>query len=453
MTSIGQIFQIKKLKLKESKINGLQEIKIDNEYDFFVSQFRYFIFSPGIYGEIWKYEEQKSGQSGKSYTEELYTVEIYSWKKTLQELKDIVETWENEYKESFKKQSIVIKGKTMKSKFGDGGESIELSDRFFAVLHKISTLNYSNTTSDLVELHIREPGRQPMREDDPETPEHLKRQISRLIPREFKFKEDVEGIIEWNEDKMDGADYSSIIHYTIKIFSNTLSLKNLSSLVTVWEKEYEDFKYSGNGLRYYSYNPLKKKTSKEEEERVPGEDYNEFTFESSKTFENVFFSQKQKLVSRLQFFLENEAWYAERGIPYTLGFLFHGLPGCGKTSTIKAIANMTQRHIVSVPLKNIESIEDLYNVFYGTTINKKPIPVNRRIFVLEDIDAASMEDTVKRRSADEKNQSAESSEDEPEEKGTEKRRKKKESKEKKPKLTLADLLEVFDGVMEMKVIK
>merc|ERR1712025_1553101 len=83
-------------------------------------------------------------------------------------------------------------------------------------------------------------------------------------------------------------------------------IPNLSSLVTVWEKEYEDFKYSGNGLQYYSYNPLKKKTSKEEEERVPGEDYNEFTFESSKTFENVFFSQKQKLVSRLQFFLENE---------------------------------------------------------------------------------------------------------------------------------------------------
>ena len=27
--------------------------------------------------------------------------------------------------------------------------------------------------------------------------------------------------------------------------------------------------------------------------------------------------------------------YRERGIPYTLGFLLHGLPGCGKTSTIK----------------------------------------------------------------------------------------------------------------------
>ena len=122
------LYKIKKLKLNESKINGLKEIKIDNEYDFFVSQFRYFIFSPGIYGEIWKSEEQKSGQSGKSYTEELYTVEIYSWKKTLQELKDIVETWENEYKQSFRKQSILIRGKTMKSKDGYGGESFDFSD-------------------------------------------------------------------------------------------------------------------------------------------------------------------------------------------------------------------------------------------------------------------------------------------------------------------------------------
>merc|ERR1712130_831101 len=61
------------------------------------------------------------------------------------------------------------------------------------------------------------------------------------------------------------------------------------------------------------------------------------------------------------------------------------------------MANYTQRHIVSVPLKNVKSTEDLYKVFYGRTINKQPIPVNKRIYVLEDIDAASLENVVNRR--------------------------------------------------------
>ena len=50
-------------------------------------------------------------------------------------------------------------------------------------------------------------------------------------------------------------------------------------------------------------------------------------------------------MKKIQFFTENESWYVENGIPYMFGLLLHGEPGCGKTSTIKAIANMTQRHI------------------------------------------------------------------------------------------------------------
>ena len=75
--------------------------------------------------------------------------------------------------------------------------------------------------------------------------------------------------------------------------------------------------------------------------------YTEFQFESGKSFKNVFFPQKDTLIKRLDFFRDNKSWYKSRGIPYTLGLLLHGIPGCGKTSTIKAIANHTQRHIVS----------------------------------------------------------------------------------------------------------
>ena len=49
--------------------------------------------------------------------------------------------------------------------------------------------------------------------------------------------------------------------------------------------------------------------------------------------------------------------------------MFYGEPGCGKSSTIKAIANHTQRHIVSVPLNKIKTAKELLNVFYSTRMN------------------------------------------------------------------------------------
>ena len=100
------LFQIKKLELSESKINGLKEIKIDNDTDFFVHQSLYFKFCPDVFAHFWGCANMKSGQSGSAYT-----IEIYSWKKNLQELKDLLEVWEVEYKTSFVKHTIKLTGK------------------------------------------------------------------------------------------------------------------------------------------------------------------------------------------------------------------------------------------------------------------------------------------------------------------------------------------------------
>ncbi|TFY50769.1 hypothetical protein EVG20_g11339, partial [Dentipellis fragilis] len=45
------------------------------------------------------------------------------------------------------------------------------------------------------------------------------------------------------------------------------------------------------------------------------------------------------LVSDIQAFLDSEAWYQEKGIPFHRGYLLHGPPGTGKTSTVFAIAS------------------------------------------------------------------------------------------------------------------
>lgn len=131
--------------------------------------------------------------------------------------------------------------------------------------------------------------------------------------------------------------------------------------------------------------------------------YTKTKFTTNRTFDNVFFEERKHVQGRTKFFLENRAWYDKKGIPYTLGFLFHGPPGCGKTSTVKAIANEGRRHIINVQLSEIKTKAQLQHLFFndeihvynGATTEKYTIPVSERLYVIEDIDA--MGDIVLRR--------------------------------------------------------
>jgi mitochondrial chaperone BCS1 len=82
---------------------------------------------------------------------------------------------------------------------------------------------------------------------------------------------------------------------------------------------------------------------------------------------------KERLVSRLNWFLGAEEWHAARGIPWKLGIVLHGLPGTGKTSLIHALASDFGFNI-----KYIKSLHGLGAAFKTGTKND--------LFVIEDID-------------------------------------------------------------------
>ena len=123
-------------------------------------------------------------------------------------------------------------------------------------------------------------------------------------------------------------------------------------------------------------------------------------FYSNKSFANIFGKEVREVEERVNFFLKNKSWYDTRGIPYQLGLLLSGVPGSGKTSIIRAIANLTKRHIINVNFANITTATQLKNLFFSDKLTVYTdstmsqfqvltIPLEHRIYVLEEIDAIS----------------------------------------------------------------
>ena len=92
----------------------------------------------------------------------------------------------------------------------------------------------------------------------------------------------------------------------------------------------------------------------------------------------------QEAVSKLKHdvgeFLESEKWYNDRGIPYRRGYLLHGIPGSGKTSSVFALAGHFSLSIYVIRLSDpLLTDEGLYTLFSKT---KRP-----SIILLEDVDS------------------------------------------------------------------
>lgn len=209
--------------------------------------------------------------------------------------------------------------------------------------------------------------------------------------------------------------------------------KNTKGDMMCSDGPYSDYEFSFGPRHYmggYNYMPMKPSKFIEEEIYTPMAESKHIKSDK-KPMQYLYLqkSDKQLLQSYLSNFKNNRELYDKMGICYKGGIILSGTPGCGKSSTIMAIATYLNKDIYYLDLGKLKTNNELQLcVDYVKTNSQRG-----GVIIFEDIDC--MTDIVKKRETNNLNTTGDNSE--PNKKAT----------SGNDELSLSFLLNILDGTM------
>ena len=302
----------------------------------------------------------------------------------------------------FKKNTVIIEGKQClkNGRYNTRTDSL-FSLRFRAIWHTINTIKGNEKI-----YKIKEYANSENTVDNWGDVAKKKSSISDDLfvvcqERPFKINDNIYCRVEFHDLELgDGSkdkQNSKIEIITLLLYSYSYTTNQISDYIDTITQTYIEDMYNQRKNNLYIYSLKNFDYSDRDQEEVF---WNECLFNSTRNFDNLFFTGKEQLIDKINFFVDNKSWYEKEGHPYTLGIALYGPPGTGKTSIIKSIANKLNRHLIVIPLNKIKTQEQFYQAYFDSTYNKNnkknSIGFDKKIIVLDDIDC--MSDIIKERS-------------------------------------------------------
>jgi ATP-dependent 26S proteasome regulatory subunit len=282
------------------------------------------------------------------------------------------------FKKHIPKGEVIIEGRKFSNT--NGVTNFELSTSYKAIFHKIMK-NKINIDSIIEVLSSASywGGNNVNNYIVNETSSIIN--LDKDVKANFKFQRNVNASLD---PKQEASKEDKII---LIVSSSKYQTHELLDIISDIEREYiKDKRVNDNGDLYFIRKEIDQQTKDLDTKSNNKNKYHLHVLNTYKAFNNIFFEDKKTLLKKTDYFLNNENEYKRKGIPYSLGFLFFGEPGCGKTSCIKALANYTKRHVVEINLNSIRTCSEFIQQFQNENYNETYIPSNKKIIILEDID-------------------------------------------------------------------
>lgn len=197
------------------------------------------------------------------------------------------------------------------------------------------------------------------------------------------------------EDKKEDSHRQSF--QTILKLKTNVSITHLEKFIQQAVQEYEDFKNQKYKDKLYHFLFQGMKDDKPQFTKNILSDRSDGKTTSFETFNTLFTEHKNRFMKDIDR-LKNVSYFQKSGGKRKLGYLFYGVPGCGKTSSVTALANYDKRHIIEIPMSRIKKNLDIESILNLTSINEISFNKSEIILLFDEIDQAK--DSLQKRDSE-----------------------------------------------------
>lgn len=264
-----------------------------------------------------------------------------------------------------------------------GRHHINYSYPLLAICHlllterKITRATYINKENN---------GRAPYRDDDNENEE-----LNYILDawQQFNYSKTIQ--VQFSKSKLQSEKQRDNGWEIMLTVSSTKSLDELNEFVERAVTEYRAYMDTKTRNKVYHF-IYKGKTAIEDEEEPWSSavlsDLDDPGNTNYETFDTLFTPNKASLIADLQR-LKDLEYYKRTGLKRKKGYIFYGPPGCGKTSSVIAMANYDRRHILEIPMSRVKTNGEIEEILNLTSIHGVEFTKEQIILLFDEIDVGA----------------------------------------------------------------
>jgi hypothetical protein len=163
----------------------------------------------------------------------------------------------------------------------------------------------------------------------------------------------------------------------------TISSKsgNVSHILDEYVRQYKNSKYYPNSVYHFTLEEFNEYNMPVFSSEIMQNEH----IKCHQTFEHLYTEHNEVLMNDITQ-LNDDEYYAKMGLKPKKSYIFYGVPGCGKSASVLAMAIYSGRHIVDINLSKVANSTQLNNLMAVSQICEIDVKKENLIMMFDEID-------------------------------------------------------------------